>query len=313
MIRSFAWGALMLSGACAPRPQGAPAPLPAAPAFTAPLTVDSLHIPFVRGSLNGTEAGWWVVDSGAAPCVVDKGRAEDLGLDVRGRTQVRGAGAGPVAADSVRSRTVIQVEDVETFECEHLLALDLAGLTSLGRRVEGILGFDFFRRWVVEFDYAGGRMRLYEPQGFRYQGTGRRIPLQFRGRRPYITVRMDPGDGGGAVERTLLVDTGSGDAVDDSVVLRSPAAKSRAEGGVGLGARYPVVLGRVSSVELGGYVLRDVPGVAPGVALIGGNALRRFRVILDYGRQEMILEPGPAFGEPFAGSAPPPAPREPKP
>jgi hypothetical protein len=33
---------------------------------------------------------------------------------------------------------------------------------------------------------------------------------------------------------------------------------------------------------------------------IGGDILRRFTVILDYSRQQMILQPNSTFGDPFA-------------
>lgn len=255
----------------------------------------------VQAALNGGAPGAWVLDSGASVCVVDAALAERRGLERAGRGSVSGAGAGRVVADTLAAPVRVEVGGVAT-ECERTVVIDLAGPTEpLRQRIEGILGFDFLRLHVVEIDYGERRLRLHEPQSYRYVGSGRRVPLQFRGRQPYLAARITVGHGP-PVERTLLVDTGSGDAVDDSLLLRSPRPTRTVQGGVGLGSRYPVTSGFLDAVEIGGFRFVDVPGVAPGKALVGEAVLRRFTVILDYGRQEMILEPNRHFADPFGPS-----------
>jgi hypothetical protein len=234
-------------------------------------------------------------------CVVDAALANRQRLERAGRGSVSGAGAGRVAADTVRGPVRLEVGGQVT-ECERTVAIDLSGLTEpLRQRIDGILGFDFLRQHVVEIDYAERRLRLHDPRTYRYAGGGTRVPLQFRSRHPYVVARITAGDGP-PVERTLLVDTGSGDAVDDSLLLRSPRPRRTVTGGVGLGSTYQVTSGFLDVVELGGFRFTDVPGVAPGPALVGGAVLRRFTVILDYGRQEMILEPNRHFTDPWGPS-----------
>jgi len=251
----------------------------------------------VQVTLNGGERGWWVLDSGASVCVVDVALAERRGLRRAGSGSVSGAGAGRVAADTVEP---VQVEiGGQATECERTVAIDLAGLKDpLGRRIDGILGFDFMRRHVVEIDYAARRLRLHDPRTYRYAGTGRRVPLRFRDRLPYVVAHITVGDEP-PVERTLLVDTGSGDAVDDSLLLQSPRPTRKVTGGVGLGSTYQVTLGFLDAVEIGGFRFEDVPAVAPGPSLVGGAVLRRFTVILDYSRQEMILAPNRHLAAPW--------------
>jgi hypothetical protein len=276
----------------------------------APSTEPYVDVPFdtamgglvvVRAAMDGGEPGGWVLDSGASVCVVDAALAERRALRRAGRGSVSGAGAGRVAADTVREPVRVELGGRATV-CERTVAIDLAGLTEpLRQRIDGILGFDFLRAHVVEIDYAQRRLRLHDPRSYRYAGSGARVPLQFRGRHPYVAARITVGHGP-PVERTLLVDTGSGDAVDDSLLLHSPRPTRTVTGGVGLGSTYPVTSGFLDMVELGGFRFADVPGVAPGPALVGGAVLRRFTVILDYGRQEMILEPNRHFADPFGPS-----------
>jgi hypothetical protein len=74
-----------------------------------------------------------------------------------------------------------------------------------------------------------------------------------------------------------------------------------------VGGEIQGALGRVESFELGPFVVKHpltgfirVGEIAdPGKAgNIGGRFLRRFRVIFDYSRQQMILEPNRFYSEP---------------
>jgi membrane-associated protease RseP (regulator of RpoE activity) len=73
----------------------------------------------------------------------------------------------------------------------------------------------------------------------------------------------------------------------------------------GVGGETPLVVGRVSALQLGQFTITNpitlFPAgeiVAPGKAgNIGGNILRRFRVIFDYLRHRLILEPNEHFSE----------------
>jgi aspartyl protease len=266
---------------------------------------DSGHLVYVQVSVNGGEPEWYVVDTGASTCVIDSARAAALALATSGRTRITGGGAGSVGADSVRAGVRFTLPDGVDASCESLVALDLSGLTEpLGRRIGGILGFDFFRRYVVEIDYERQFLRLHDPAAYRYAGPGERVMLLFRRRAPYAAFRLTVGDAPPA-ERFLLIDTGSSDAVNDSLLLASPRPKRVVSGGVGIGSRYDVYAGHLDQVELGPFRFRDVPSVAPGKQLVGAALLHRFRLIIDYSRHELILEPTERLADPFPAINPP--------
>jgi hypothetical protein len=71
----------------------------------------------------------------------------------------------------------------------------------------------------------------------------------------------------------------------------------------------------VKSFQLGGYALKDVPTIYPdesyGPALregrngnLGAGILRRFKIIYDYARKRMIVEPNKFFADPFPARRP---------
>lgn len=242
---------------------------------------------------------WFILDTGANSCVLNHKAAEDLRLQPVSEIQGSGAGRGPVPFRSYRSQDVKFRIASALFQCDHVLSVDLSNQPSIiGRRVDGILGSDFIAQFVIEVDYDRRLVWLHDPERFRYRGKGEVLPLTFERRLPYVEAQIAvPGQL--PSRRKLLVDSGSQDAVDDDLLLKSTGRLRKVTGGVGLGQTYEVSLGPLSVFQLGHFTFKDVPSVAPGVALIGSEILRRFRTYYDYKRQRMILEPNRHLNDPF--------------
>ena len=175
-------------------------------------------------------------------------------------------------------------------DCADVLLTDLGAVArDIGVRLDGILGGDFFRGRVVVIDYSAHRLELYPARAFRYAGGGDTVSITVKRNRPWLVARLTV-PGGTPVERELLIDTGSQDAVDDSVLLRSTERLSRGEAS-GLGAGFSVQLGRFSEVTIGRSTFRDVPGVVPAVPIVGSGILQRFRrLVFDYDAGRLYLE-----------------------
>ncbi len=231
---------------------------------------------------------WFDLDTGGLHSIVDRSLAESLRLPAAGVAGVHGAGKGTIEALALQPFPV-QLRSV-TFRLHDPLALDLSRAgSSIGAR--GLLGFELFRRYVVEFDYDRATVALFEPASYVYRGAGARIPLVIRAPRAFVwAVVAAPGV---APERHLLrLDTGSSDAVDDDIVLRSSEPKREIEGGVGIGSRFKTYLGFVSSLRIGPYVMHgDLPSATGGVQLIGTGVWHRFNIVFDFSRSCMYLTP----------------------
>ena len=87
-----------------------------------------------------------------------------------------------------------------------------------------------------------------------------------------------------------MVDTGSGDALNDELLATSTAEKKEVTGGRGLGKEFQVIQATAERVELGRFRFRNLRGSTGGMK-IGGGLLRQFTVIFDYPAKQMILEP----------------------
>jgi hypothetical protein len=247
--------------------------------------------------VNGHAPRLFILDSGANSIALDQRFADSLGLRPAGTGDASGAGAGPVPYRRYpRDSVEFEVAGIP-FRSDHAISIDLSNQPGIiGVAVGGVLGTDFFRLVTVEIDYDARVVRLHEPERFTPPAGAQSLPLTFARRVPYVTGRLQV-PGRPPRTRRLLVDSGSEDAVDDSLLLESRGPLRRTIGGVGSGQTYEVVFGRIERFELGPFVLEDLPSVAPGRALIGAEVLRRFRVTLDYARERMLLIPGRHFGD----------------
>jgi hypothetical protein len=192
------------------------------------------------------------------------------------------------------------------------LALPLDPIsTASGRQIDAILGYDFFHRFVVEIDYSDKYISLYDPQSFDYRGTGEIIPFALHSDQPYVQAKLML-SGEAQIDGEYVIDTGSGNslmlakdfAVEHGVLASlERSLQSRA---VGVGGEFTIAIGRTRAVQLGRLTIRGIITLFPEGEItaagkagnIGGRILCRFRVIFDYSRQRIILEPKEHFADP---------------
>jgi hypothetical protein len=259
---------------------------------------------FVRVRVNNSGPFWFVVDSGAGGWIVDRAHAVRLGLRLEQET-AQGTGAGSGSYD------VSYVKDVSFCLSDFTIPVPLIGVIDLsnnrsqiGREIEGLVGYDFFEKFIVEIDYEAKIIRLFDPKTYHYSGVGETIPIAVdrEARNPFLTAEITV-QGAAPQSRKLLIDTGSNDTLDDSFVAESTGPKREAVSGVGLGKEFKSTVGTVSRVRLGAVSFENVYAGAGGVALVGGEILRRFTVIFDYAHGHMILEPNEHLKDAFLWDA----------
>lgn len=266
---------------------------------------------FLRVRVNGSEPLWFGLDTGASATVISTTTAEALGLKMEGSGRTTGAG-GQVQSSTVRGVRL----DIGSARLEGLDAMTLA-LTSIenasGHRMDGILGFEFFRRYVVELDYERLLINLYEPAGFVYAGRGESLPLTFALNHPYVHAKVAM-PGREPVEGKFVLDTGSNFPLIllDSFVrekrLNESLTKTLKVTGRGVGGEVAMPVGRTGRLMLGSFSLEQPVTSFPqtgwfaregAAGNIGSAVLRRFKVTFDYSRSRMFLEPNRLYPEPF--------------
>jgi predicted aspartyl protease len=289
----------------------------AAPAPVAiPFELASRQI-MVKVSVNRSRPLSFVLDTGARLAIIRTDTAKALGLSLYGNVNSGGAGPGTQTGNRVKDATWT-LPGVDGFVQPITLALPLPFMPSaLGRDVDGIIGGEFIRQFVLELDYDARLIKLHDRDRFTYIGHGSSLPLDFNSNgHPVLRATVTP-VGGKAVERQFLIDTGSGLALAlhspfvRELNLPGPEVKTiRAIGLAGAGGRSVGRIGRVAALQIGSYTIEnpfalfseDTAGAFADKSLagnIGAQILTRFRLFFDYGRRRIILEPSSKLAEPF--------------
>ena len=269
-----------------------------APARVEVRRVRSGHL-LVHPLVNGEDAGWFILDSGAGAMVIDQKTADRLGMPALGEILAIGV-AGSTKARFRRGRTFelgpLTITDTRYLE------LDLAFLTqAFGVPVGGICGRDFFARSAVEIDIANESVSVHDPARFRLAGAEWQ-ELFFSGRNPAVRARFEGGH-----EGLFRLDTGSdqtvslhGPAVERHKLLAGRETRESRSGGVGGVAASRT--GRLAWFELAGRRFEnpevEFAGAGPGAfsdvytaGNIGAGFLRAFRIVFDYGNKRVAFAP----------------------
>jgi hypothetical protein len=290
-----------------------PAPPPQVPIRVLPFELHQGSV-WMPVKVNGSRPLWFELDTGSSLDVLDRTRAEQMGLPIEEHGHEPNAGVGDGMTRMATTRRV---------------ALDIAGLLVVAERVEvldlspiakgkphrmdGMVGATLLDRFVVKIDYEARRMSLYDPAGFVYDGPGEVLPLRpVAGTLHQWAVRVDVVMGlAEPVEGDFIVDSPvslpavlAGPFVRENMLLtaarQDPFGLQSGEL-VGLGGTSRAWIGRVDELRLGSLVLTSPVvafsnargGVMAGhriAGILGGGALSKFRVIFDCARHRIIFE-----------------------
>jgi len=181
-----------------------------------------------------------------------------------------------------------------------------------GDRIDGIIGYSFFTRYIVKIDYDSSQMYVYSKGNFKYPKGG------FMLRPSVVTLPVQ-----GALLRDarevntrFYFDTGAGlclllnsDFIRDSSILNQDK-KPLPTQAQGMGGKANMEVTTMKEFKIGPYRFRNIPTHIfndeynvtsyPYLAgLIGNDVLRRFNIILNYDKKIFYLSPNSHYRDPF--------------
>ncbi|HEX7365955.1 MAG TPA: aspartyl protease family protein [Pelobium sp.] len=190
---------------------------------------------------------------------------------------------------------------------------DLSGY--FGMPIHGLLGYDFFKSFIVKLNYEAGVLKVFSKKKARLFKNGTRIPMLIVDKKPFIDALVVT-DQGKKLNLKLLVDCGSGHPLSlqsfENKPFELPHNFVLANLGVGLNGNIKGVDGRVSKLSIGKFTFdnmltsfphfKDVgaklnPNTSNGS--IGNPLLSRFSVVFDYQNQHLFLKPLNRINRPF--------------
>jgi len=267
----------------------------------------------VQAILNNEYPVNLILDTGVRPTILlDKQFADSVGLEYQRRIDLFGVGdAAPVEASVVIGAS-LSMNNVQSTNLSILvLENDLLQLERhLGVRVDGILGYDLFSRFVVKINYQKKLIDFYEPSEFVRPPKFRQLDIEIIDSKPMIVMDIMQRNGV-PLKANLLVDTGASHALIldplSEKKIQIPDKHIYANLGRSISGELKGILGRVDYIKFGKYELDDVIVSYIEEASeedkrngsIGGELLSKFSVIFDYYHHKMYLESNYSFRVPF--------------
>ncbi len=204
----------------------------------------------------------------------------------------------------------------EDHEIYIVLEQDLNFSSSIGMPVNGIIGYHFFRNFPVEIDYVHRKITVHS-RGARNKNWKKKftpIPIVIEGNKPYVMTGVDMG--AGAFDAKMLIDVGNSDAVwlfeGGPSAITIPKNSIHDFLGRGFSGDIHGRRSRIDRISIGSFDFvqplaafpdtastRNINMVPGRVGSIGGELLRRFTAVLDYGSQKLYLKRNRHFDAPF--------------
>lgn len=255
----------------------------------------------------------FILDTGSGGISLDSATCIELGFEpVPSERTIKGIG-GIRQAKYVHNARLTFLNGFVT-DSLNFHVNDYQVLSSVyGLKIDGIIGYSFFSRYIVRLDYDSLKMHIYSQGKMTYPKGGFLL-------KPYLGViplmETDFKDER-KIKSRFYFDSGAGLCflltqayVNDSAVMRkrkAPMVLTQAEG---VGGRTQMGLTTVKSVKIGPYKFFNVPTYVfddpyniisyPSMTgLIGNDLLRRFNVILNYQKREFHMLPNKHMRDPF--------------
>ena len=279
----------------------------------------------IEARINGSEPLKFILDSGAGRNIITSLYNKEIYLNNTETVLLAGLGEGDRLEAFRSTGNMVQLERIAGENVEVLiLKEDVFKLASfMGTEVHGILGFDLFDSFAVEIDYRAKLLKIYDPvkaeEKFEELPKHRKwftIPISIENEKPYTTLSFKNTDQDEYSDLKLLLDTGASnslsfyDPTSDEINLPQNTISTLL--GIGLSGNVSGELGRVKKVKFGpfefeepvvafpdSFSVRRAFGFDDRNGSIGGDLLRRFKLIFNYHEGLLYLRKNKNYNEDF--------------
>ena len=269
--------------------------------------------------VNGAQLSF-ILDSGVShPILFNLADQDSIQLNNVSEILLRGLGDGEPIQALKSTNNTFKLGNIRNFSQHLFVVLDreMNFSPSLGIPVHGIIGYDLFRDFVVEINYARNMIKFHDPVSYTLKSKKKRvtIPMVVAQRRSFIDGEITV-KGEKEIPVKLMIDTGSSDAVwlfdDPEKGISLPEIHYEDYLGRGLAGNIYGRRTKVDRIRIGGFELFDAKAAFPYMEYftvapqlegrngsVGAEILRRFNVIFDYRNKRITLSKNSRFSDPF--------------
>jgi len=267
--------------------------------------------------VNGSKLSF-ILDSGVSkPILFNLAKQDSIQINKVSEITINGLGEGePIKALSSKENK-FKIGAIQNSNQRLYVVLDRDKNFSpnLGIPIHGIIGYDLFRDFVVEINYAKRNMRFYRPSDYKHKPKKKHevIPLHVISKKAYVDgfVFLEEEK---KVPIKLLVDSGSSDAIwlfeSDSIAV--PHKNYDDFLGNGLNGSIFGKRSMVKGIQIGSFYLKDAKTSFPDMVhfkqilnlggrngSMGGEVLKRFNLVFDYRGGTVTLKKNGNFNKAY--------------
>ncbi len=187
----------------------------------------------------------------------------------------------------------------------------------LGTPIDGIIGYDIFKDFIVEINYASRYIKLYNPTRYKYKKCNRCevLDLEFKDNRPYLNANVTIQDK--LIPVKLLMDSGGSDALwlfedkTKGLVLNDKYFEDFL--GSGLSGDVYGKRTKIEALNINQFIINKPKVAFPDSVMvnavkkfkdrdgtIGGEILKRFNLIVDYSNAKITFKKNSSFNNAFS-------------
>lgn len=270
--------------------------------------------------VNGSQLSF-LLDSGVtSPILFNLTGQDSIQINEVTEVSIKGLGEGePITGLSSKGNTFSIAQLKNTHQNLFvILDKDINYSPSLGIPVHGIIGYDLFRDFVVSINYANQNIKFYDPKYYTPKRTKRyeKLPLDIENKRAYLNGHVFYSNKKQEIPVRLLIDTGSSDAIwlfeDGLKGIDIPEKHYEDYLGKGLNGNIFGERTKVAGFRLGQHTLQGPKVAFPKMVnfnslktigdrngSIGGEVLKRFNIVFNYPKNELVLKRNKNFKIPF--------------
>lgn len=270
--------------------------------------------------VNGVELSF-VLDSGVSkPILFNLTNIDSLQMNKVETILLRGLGGG-APVEAIKSKgNFLSIGNAININQDIYVVFDksINFTRRLGRPVHGIIGFDLFKNFIIEINYASKYIVLHKPENYKYKSCQRceTFDLWFYKNKPYMTGEIEVNSE--FIPIKLLIDTGSSDALwifenEEKGLIPTKNMYFEDFLGKGLSGNIYGKRSKIERFKLKSFELNNVNTAFPDSTSISfarlnterngsisGEVLKRFNLIVDYQNQKITLKKNRNFKSAFS-------------
>ncbi len=267
--------------------------------------------------VNGTELSF-LMDSGVGtPILFNLSDQDSIQLKNVSEITINGLGDGDAISALSSSGNFFRLGNITNRSQKLYVVMDtdINFSPSLGVTIHGIIGYDLFKDFIVDINYATKTIKFFDPDKYEYKKHKKvqTLDISLISRKAYLDASIDLTDQT-ELDVKMLLDTGSSDAIwlfeDDRIKV--PEKYYEDFLGKGLAGDIYGRRTKIDRISIGKFNLKDAKASFPDMITftnlkdlgnrngsLGGEILKRFNIIVDYPNEKITLRKNSNFKKPF--------------